>query len=117
MLKIKFSPIYLSGCHSLIGPVDDSKIADLCLKILRYSSDRLNKDDFCELLTAMKSLENPEANVEDIADRIAHSCRLHPEIMGLLCSVLPQSVSAAPALCESNASLRAGKPYTTLILP
>ena len=46
--------------------------------------------------------------LKQVADRIARACRLNPEIIGLLCAVLPESVSTATALRESNASLRAG---------
>lgn len=79
------------------------------LKVLAYSKSRLSSDDFKSLLIALKCLETEEVkNNEDIGARIAHACRLNPEIMGLLCAVLPSEISATDALRESNASLRAG---------
>lgn len=158
-MLIPQSPIYLAGCHDLIGPVSSSKITDLTLKILKYSSSRLKTDDFNQLIDSLKSLdapslpetpipENPSTNddrsldetlnesddttdvkeeklddyfpldnnelskskAESIGLRIAHACRLNPEIMGLLCSVLPPSVAETAPLRDSNSSLRAGEP-------
>ena len=101
--------MYRAGCHELLGPVDHSKCADLMVKVLAYSKSRLSSDDFKSLLIALKCLETEEVkNNEDIGARIAHACRLNPEIMGLLCAVLPSEISATDALRESNASLRAG---------
>ena len=152
-MLIQQSPIYLAGCHDLIGPVSSSKITDLALKILKYSSSRLKTDDFNQLIDSLKSLdaptlpetpitdstnddhstdenesddtdvkkENPDdyfpldnnelskSKAESIGLRIAHACRLNPEIMGLLCSVLPPSVAETAPLRDSNSSLRAGK--------
>ena len=154
-MLIQISPIYLAGCHDLIGPVSSSKITDLALKILKYSSSRLKTDDFNQLIDSLKSLDaptlpetpitdNPSTNddhsmdenesddtdvkkenpddyfpldnnelskskAESIGLRIAHACRLNPEIMGLLCSVLPPSVAETAPLRDSNSSLRAGE--------
>ena len=54
------------------------------------------------------SNELSKSKAESIALRIAHACRLNPEIMGLLCSVLPASVAETAPLRDSNSSLRAG---------
>jgi hypothetical protein len=153
------SPIYLAGCHDLIGPVSSSKITDLALKILKYSSSRLKTDDFNQLIDSLKSLDTPtlpetpitdnpspnddrsldetinesddtdvkeeklddyfpldnnelsKSKAESIGLRIAHACRLNPEIMGLLCSVLPPSVAETAPLRDSNSSLRAVREF------
>jgi len=176
------SPIYLAGCHDLIGPVSSSKITDLTLKILKYSSSRLKSDDFNQLIDSLKSLDSlplpntpplppqpptlsdnqstedenesllsldeildesgeddpdiPDDSVkkekidddsslmsfdsedqiskikaESIGLRIAHACRLNPEIMGLLCSVLPPCIAETAPLRDSNSSLRAVREF------
>ena len=56
----------------------------------------------------LDSNELSKSKAESIALRIAHACRLNPEIMGLLCSVLPASVAETAPLRDSNSSLRAG---------
>lgn len=110
--KVEQSDIYRAGCHELIGPVDQSKCADLMLKILTYAKSRMSADDFHSLLHALKHLENESKyNVESVAGKIAHSCRLNPEIMGLLCAVVPAELSSTEALRESNASLRAVREF------
>lgn len=161
-IMIQQSPIYLAGCHDLIGPVSSSKITDLALKILKYSSSRLKTDDFNQLIDSLKSLDTPtlpetpitdnpspnddrsldetinesddtdvkeeklddyfpldnnelsKSKAESIGLRIAHACRLNPEIMGLLCSVLPPSVAETAPLRDSNSSLRAGESFLLL---
>merc|ERR1712098_920447 len=62
------SPIYLAGCHDLIGPVSSSKITDLALKILKYSSSRLKTDDFNQLIDSLKSLDAPTLPETPITD-------------------------------------------------
>ena len=69
--------------------VDERKCADLMLKILNYAQNRLSRDDFGALLRELKRLELGSDDIEQLGVRIAHACRLNPEIMGLLCAVLP----------------------------
>lgn len=109
--SVERSAIYRAGCHELLGPVDQSKCADLMLKILNYAQNRLNRDDFTALLRGLKRLELGNDDNEQLGRHIAHACRLNPEIMGLLCAVLPAELSATDALRESNASLRAVREF------
>ena len=48
---------------------------------------------------------------ESLGFRIAHSCRLQTEIMGLLCAVLPYRISQSSALGESHQALRAVREF------
>ena len=59
------------------------------LKILNYAQNRLSRDDFGALLRELKRLELGSDDIEQLGVRIAHARRLNPEIMGLLCAVLP----------------------------
>ena len=62
-----------------LSSVDQSKCADLMWKILKYAKSRMAADDFHSLLLALKHLESESKyNVESVASKIAHSCRLNP---------------------------------------
>ena len=87
--------------------------------MLKFASERLAPTDFQSLCGALELLQSdpmidfdlvspPDKRVEQIGNQIAHACRMHPELMGLLCAILPASVSLSSSLRESNESLRAG---------
>lgn len=132
--QIQKSQIFVSSCHSLIGPVSSRRLASLTIKILQFASHRLTRADFRQLCAALELLESDETwrcdnakngeklncscaktegneRANEIAAQLAHACRLHPEMLGLLCSILPANISQARALRESNESLRAVREF------
>ena len=127
-----FSDIFKASVHGLVGPVSPRRLASLSVKILSFASQRLTPLDFSQLCDAFQMLAGDDGwrcdarkqpsssctcrdgnkrgvTADDIGQQFAHACRHHPEMLGLLCSILPAEISQTKALRESNESLRAGE--------
>lgn len=124
ILKYSSSRLKTDDFNQLI---DSLKSLDSPTQTEKTSTAQPSKDDDCSLDETsnesdgtyvkkeklyddfpLDSNEISKPKAESIALRIAHACRLNPEIMGLLCSVLPASVAETAPLRDSNSSLRAG---------
>jgi len=135
--QIQKSDIFKSSVHGLVGPVSSRRLASLSVKILSFASQRLTPLDFRQLCGAFQLLASDDGwrcdarqqpsssctcrdeNKRDgrgvtpdaIGQQFAHACRHHPEMLGLLCSILPAEISQTKALRESNESLRAVREF------
>jgi len=127
--EIVKSDCYRRNSCRLLGPVEGDRAGILIVKILKFAKQRLTRDDFLKLCEAIKDIERlswdcahiehrienrqcPAFPVcESLGFRIAHSCRLQTEIMGLLCAVLPYRISQSSALGESHQALRSVREF------